>query len=328
MPILTRLSSWRGVQASTPEPESFAAPAADENGRLKTGKVLRKHPASGFTALAEQDVRHVDRAASLQAAAALRDAIHPLRQELLLHPVYDAVSTLPRLRRFMAIHVYAVWDFMCLTRRLQGDLTSLAPLGPVLACSGLAHLINQLELDEESDGGAEAHGFAREPSSAGAAISHVQLYLAAMEEIGAPTQSMRRFLSLLAYGAEVEVALAAADAPTVARTFILRTLACAAQGGTAEVLSAFLYGGEDLIPAMFSRLLPHRGKPPAAPNFGRYIARQRKLDGELHGPVAERALAELCGDDREDWQAARRAAERAIRAHLELWDEVHTSFAF
>jgi hypothetical protein len=33
-----------------------------------------------------------------------------------------------------------------------------------------------------------------------------------------------------------------------------------------------------------------------------------------------RALAELCGDNEHAWQAARRAAELAMRARLALWN--------
>jgi hypothetical protein len=45
---------------------------------------------------------------------ALRVAISPVREDLLVHPLYGSVNTVPRLRRFMRYHVFAVWDFMCL----------------------------------------------------------------------------------------------------------------------------------------------------------------------------------------------------------------------
>src|ERR1700751_2115165 len=54
----------------------------------------------------------------------LQNTLAPLRQELLNHPVYAEVYSLSRLREFMQMHVFAVWDFMSLVKRLEGELTS------------------------------------------------------------------------------------------------------------------------------------------------------------------------------------------------------------
>ncbi len=311
MPFLTRPSRWFGQQTSTNEVPADAG-AEQERLPLQTGKVRKRGSAvpPGEAAHAARAQRATELLPE-QALEALRSATEPARRELLRHPLYDAVNTLPRLRNFMAIHVYAVWDFMCLTKRLQSDFTSMGPLWLPPKCPGLARFINGLVLGEESDLAPD-----------GTVASHLQLYLAAMDEVGASTRSMRRFLSLLEYGAELEVALSAAEAPMPARAFVLRTLAWARQGTTVEVLSTFLYGREDLIPAMFSRLLPCWQQSLAARNFAYYIERHIELDGDDHGPAAERALAELCGVDHEAWHAACRAAERAIRARCEFWDAV------
>lgn len=137
----------------------------------------------------------------------LRAAIAPSRERLLAHPIYEAVDTLPRLRTFMAEHVYAVWDFMCLAKRLQRDLTSvdglwLPPLRP-----SLARFINSIVLAEESD---------VDPD--GRAASHFHLYLAAMDEIGADAEPARRFVASLREGQPLEVCLRRADASIPART--------------------------------------------------------------------------------------------------------------
>src|SRR5690349_13479574 len=73
---------------------------------------------------------------------ALRAAISPVRSELLAHPIYRVVDSLPRLRRFMGTHVFAVWDFMCLAKRLQRDLTSLETLWRPPSHPSLARFIN------------------------------------------------------------------------------------------------------------------------------------------------------------------------------------------
>ena len=242
----------------------------------------------------------------------LRAAIEPSRRALVEHPIYDAIDTLPRLRTFMHAHVFAVWDFMCLAKRLQRDLTSMSPLWRPPAMPELARFINGVILGEESDNG-PLHE----------AISHCELYIEAMDEVGASTDAIRRFLDLISEGVEFEVALTAAGAPRPARAFVRRTLDYAFGGDTVEVLAAFLFGREDLIPDMFARIIPRWRATDDAPRFAFYVQRHIDLDGDDHGPAARRALIQLAGDDPAAWRSARQVAEDAIAARIALWDRVH-----
>jgi hypothetical protein len=242
----------------------------------------------------------------------LRAAIAPVRNDLLEHPIYRAVDTVPRLRRFMSQHVFAVWDFMCLAKRLQRDLTSLDTLWLPPARPSLARFINSVIHGEESD---------VDPD--GRAASHFDLYLAAMEEVGASTEPARRLIASLRERADVRVAMDAADATPVVRTFVAATLDTVERGSTIEVLASFLFGREDLIPDMFARLLPQWAESPQAGRFAYYVARHIELDGEDHGPAGERALAEMAGADSSAWQAASHSARAAITARIALWNGVH-----
>src|SRR5579863_5189095 len=106
----------------------------------------------------------------------LRRIVAPLRETLLKHPIYTKVDSLDRLREFMQIHVFAVWDFMSLVKRLQSEVTchQLPWLPP--ARRQVARFTNEVVLGEESDLGPDG-----KPSS------HFELYLDAMDEVGART---------------------------------------------------------------------------------------------------------------------------------------------
>jgi Protein of unknown function (DUF3050) len=94
-----------------------------------------------------------------------RYCLAALRAQLLDHPVYAEVSSVEDLRRFMEDHVFAVWDFMSLLKRLQKDLTCTTvpwfPAGDARA----ARLINDIVIGEETD---------VDPD--GSYVSHLDLY--------------------------------------------------------------------------------------------------------------------------------------------------------
>jgi hypothetical protein len=246
-----------------------------------------------------------------QALASLRAAIAPVRDDLLAHPIYRTVATVPRLRLFMSHHVFAVWDFMCLAKRLQRDLTSFGKLWVPPRHPSLARFINSVVLGEESDVDSEGH-----------AASHFDLYLSAMAEVGASTAPAHRFILMLREGADAEMALAIAGASDPVCTFVRDTLRTVEKGTTIEVLASFLFGREDLIPDMFSRLLPQWAHSEQARRFTYYVERHIELDGDDHGPAGLRALAEMAGDDQSVWHTAERAAASAMRARIALWDGV------
>src|SRR3981189_1581643 len=86
------------------------------------------------------------------------------------------------------------------------------------------------------------------------------------EEVGASTTEALGFLAMLREGRDLEASLAA-SAPPAARTFVSQTLTTVEQGTTIEVLSSLLFGREDLIPEMFSRLVPQWIESQRAPRF-------------------------------------------------------------
>jgi Protein of unknown function (DUF3050) len=255
-------------------------------------------------------------ASALEIAAVndLRAALAPIRTELLSHSIYNAVDSLPRLRLFMSHHVFAVWDFMCLAKRLQRDMTSLQELWLPPSRPSLARFINSVILSEESDIDPDGH-----------VASHLGLYLAAMEEARASVEPILRFIDLVREGVDAQSSLAAVGAPWSVRRFVSNTMQVVRDGTTIEVLASFLFGREDLIPEMFLRLLPQWGDSRQARWFAYYVNRHIEIDGAEHGPVGLNALAEMAGGDVESWRIAKQSAQSAIAARIALWDGIYAS---
>jgi hypothetical protein len=51
----------------------------------------------------------------------IKNAIEPLRQEIINHKVYSLISEVGDLRIFIQYHVFAVWDFMSLLKTLHSS---------------------------------------------------------------------------------------------------------------------------------------------------------------------------------------------------------------
>ncbi len=277
---------------------------------------------------------------------ALHEAIEEPRHALANHPVYGMVQDREALRIFMTSHVFAVWDFMTLLKSLQRSLTCTdTPWVPV-ADTESARLINEIVLGEETD---EIYP--------GTYYSHYELYLAAMEEVGADRAPIDAFeQGLRATRGQPATLLKDLGVPQETKDFVAYTMR-AAQRPVHEVASVFLFGREDVIPTMFLRLLNFHGGiastsrasllarsmaiklvkaierrvrpedvrlPDGPPDdaFRLYLERHIELDGESHGPMGERLLMNLCGRDADRWADATRAAIEALQTRRRLWDGV------
>lgn len=240
-------------------------------------------------------------------------AIGPARRQLHEHDVYGSVGDLAAVRTFMEHHVFAVWDFMSLLKCLQQQVTCVTtpwlPRSQTTAC----RLINAIVLEEESDDLGEL-----------GCLSHFELYLGAMRELGADCGPIDRFSGLLAAGASVEDALAQSRAPLAAQAFVRNTFETIGSGAPHVIAAAFTFGREDPIPGMFRRLLAplEQTDADATRRLRLYLERHIGLDEDHHTPMAVRMLADLCGDDLEHWRQAAHAARAALAARLALWSSV------
>ena len=240
--------------------------------------------------------------------------IRPLQDELNQHPIYESLRDIEDLRVFMSHHIFSVWDFMSLTKYLQGKVSPVQIPWMPNEDATLRYFINQLVLEEESD--------ALTVGDQTRYASHFESYLDAMREIDADTDKPLRFLDLVREKG-VDEALYSDLVPMPARYFSETTFCLIRENKPHLAAAGLALGRERLIPEMFRRFIDSMGiGKDQAPAFHRYLERHIELDAGFHGPLSLRLLDHLCGGDAKKIEEAETAAEEAICARIRFWDGV------
>lgn len=250
----------------------------------------------------------------MQQAEQLRQAIEPLRQQIINHKVYSHINTADDLKVFMQHHVFAVWDFMSLLKALQGKLTcTTTPWFPV-GDADTRFLINEIVVGEESDVDLE-----------GNRKSHFELYLNAMQQCGANTAPIQAFIAELKKNGNLAQAYQTAQLPQAVSQFVDCTFDSINSGEAYLQAAVFTFGREDLIPGMFVSMVNdiYQRLPQSISVFKYYLERHIEVDGDHHSHLALQMTANLCGTDTAKWQAAEVAVKAALQARIALWDGVY-----
>ena len=241
-------------------------------------------------------------------------AIEKAQWKLRQHPLTarQSIGCLDDLKVFMENHVYAVWDFMCLTKQLQQHLApSGSPWVPKYSASS-RRWVNEIILGEESDITVDGVNH----------LSHFESYIVAMEEIGMDTTWIKQWPNLVAEVGWGE-ALNHPSVPEPAKFFMSETKSFVDSDKPWVICAALALGREDLLPEQFQSVL-NQLEVLEIPSytFRWYLARHVEIDGNEHGPAARKLLQELCAGDPQREAEATEAALRAIKARMKYWDMI------
>jgi hypothetical protein len=238
--------------------------------------------------------------------------IEKAQWKLRQHPLTarQSIGCIEDLIVFMENHVYAVWDFMCLTKQLQHHLApSGSPWVPKYSASA-RRWVNEIVLGEESD----------ITMSGNKHLSHFESYIIAMKEIGINTSWIEQWPALVRDIGWAN-AMQHPKVPEPARIFMTQTKSFVDSDKPWIICSALALGREDLLPEQFASVLNQlQSAEIPSYTFNWYLQRHVEVDGNEHGPAARKLLQELCNNDPIREQEATDAALQAIKAREKYWD--------
>ena len=243
----------------------------------------------------------------------LLNNISETRKKLLNHPLYSKLNSEKAIAKFMEIHAFAVWDFMSLVKALQIDLTGISLPWTPTKDNVSRRLINEIVLGEESDIDQNENP-----------ISHYELYLEAMETIGADTNQIKDFVANVVDCNDYKLAVSKSEIPTAAFDFMNFTFDVIDTKKTHIIASVFTFGREDLIPDMFINIVKSLNDKPGSKtnDLLYYLERHIEMDGDEHGPMALKMISGLCGDNQDKWDDATKYSIRALKERIKLWDYI------
>jgi hypothetical protein len=243
----------------------------------------------------------------------IEQEIAPIRKQLVEHPLYAKINSVEAVHDFMEAHVFAVWDFMSLLKGLQIGLTNTTlpwtPKGNPIS----RKLINEIVCGEESD-----------VNELGEPMSHYEMYLEAMMQLGASTKKVNQFIQKIEIGTPVFIALQEVEVPQAVADFVNFSFEVLKRGKLHEIAAAFTFGREDLIPDMFVSILKDIdvSSEVKMDKLIYYFERHIEVDGGEHGPMALSMISELCGNDEQKWTEVAEISKLALEVRVGLWNGI------
>ena len=236
-----------------------------------------------------------------------------LRKQIVNHPVFDRMKTLDDLIIFTEYHVWIVWDFMFLTKKMHAAVTGgpncvhggsiwLPPVNPQLA-----QFANEILLSEESD---EAAG----------GKSHLQWYIDAMKQLGANSEPVEEYIKFLRGG---HIMGSEFKGPKESMDHFYHTMNICGTGIPPKyAVAVFCLARENLIPDMFKVAVEtlYAKFPAQFTKLMEYMNRHIEVDGDDHGPMSIALLEHFY--DESDFESIHKVVKESLEHRLNVWDAI------
>ena len=241
------------------------------------------------------------------------DDLNYLRKSLIEHPLYNSMTNLSDIKKFMEVHVYAVWDFMSLVKNLQMNLTCISTPWIPSENSLTARLINEIVWGEETD--IDKNKVAK---------SHFEMYLDSMDEIGANTNKIENLIELVKQGKDIFRIIQNHDISDEIKDFLNFTFSVIKNNKVHVTAAVFTFGREDLIPNMFIEIVRKiKLENKSVESLIYYLERHIEMDGDHHGPMAMNMIESLCENNDNKIKEALDSSKLALKKRIKLWDYIY-----
>jgi hypothetical protein len=233
-----------------------------------------------------------------------------LYSQLINHPLYKNISSIEDVRTFMEIHVFSVWDFMSILKTLQIHLTCTNIPWVPSKDKESRRLINEITLCEESD------------MIGNTTMSHYEMYIEAMQQANASTQTIESIVMKLQNGYTYKEAFSNLAIKKEVKEFVDFTFEVINSNKIHLVAALFTFTRENLIPDMFIQIVNkiNDNENIKLDKLVQYLDRHIEVDGDTHGPMAIKMIKELCDNDEKKWKEAQEIVDIGLEKRIKLWD--------
>ncbi len=226
------------------------------------------------------------------------------------HRLYQVVVSQRSLAYFMERHVICVWIYHALLQSLYQEIIEGMQAINTDDKKECVRLVTEVVLDEVVEDLGDGHF-----------QSHLELYVEAMEDVGANVSTILTFFDMVEKGFSLRRSLELAKFPAECVSYAKRMLPYFTEPAFKKAAALF-YEGEPFIPDTFlsniEAMLPKVPVNHLLDYFESHIEGLKRPGFSASGRLVEI----LCMADNRYHQQAERVAEKVMKARIELWNHI------
>ena len=244
------------------------------------------------------------------------EELAPYRKELKEHELYSSIKSIENIQVFTKYHVFAVWDFMSLLKKLQLQLTCVSIPWKPKGFHKASRLINEIVWGEESD-----------IDHKGNPMSHYEMYLNSMSLIESDSHKIKSLIKNWDINLTADKNVENEKLPDFIENFLKFTFKIISLNKPHITSAVFTFGREDLIPDMFIEIIKNlkSSQNNNLDDLVYYFERHIEVDADEHGPLALEMIKQLCGENEKKWDEALHYSKKALEYRIKLWDGIFES---
>lgn len=273
--------------------------------------------------------------------------ISGIQTRLLSHSMYSHLTDMDSLKILMSSHVFQVWDFMFLVKKMQHILQNNNKMPWIPPNNNqLTRFIQEIVLCEETDSFSKLTEITGKDS-----MSHLEMYLLGMENVGLETNSIKYMIneiqnyqsnanSNVDYSYNLDFDTICGIIRKNRSSLVVNEcldmfewnlkLSMESDINNLHLISAaFIFGRENIIPPMFEQVIKFIPHTKETQVFWLYLERHIEVDGgsdthdeESHQELGSKLIKLLCNYDKNKWNQCLEIGVESLTRRYKVWDQV------